>query len=74
MFNRFRQVELSDTPNYGGTGIGLAIVKEYATILSGSISMSSEYGKGSSFILQIPLKIDAENKNSTQSMLDISIN
>ena len=74
IFDRFRQVELSDTPKYGGTGIGLAIVKEYVSMLSGKISVESELGKGSCFTFQIPLEIKISNSSNTSSILSVSIN
>lgn len=47
-----------------GSGIGLSLVKQYAEMHSGSISVFSEVGKGSTFILRIPtdLTVDEEGK------------
>ena len=39
----------------GGTGLGLAIVKHIALAHMGSVSVNSNLGKGSMFIVQIPL-------------------
>jgi signal transduction histidine kinase/serine phosphatase RsbU (regulator of sigma subunit) len=49
IFDRFSQVDASSTRRYSGTGIGLALVKEYAELHGGSVGVSSEVGKGSSF-------------------------
>lgn len=54
IFNRFYQSEQTETAE-GGTGIGLAISREFAKLMDGSLSVSSEWGKGSVFVLQLPL-------------------
>ncbi|HPH16266.1 MAG TPA: response regulator, partial [Bacteroidales bacterium] len=54
IFDRFRQVEGDIAIKKGGSGLGLAISKAYAEMLGGSISVSSELGKGSTFTLSIP--------------------
>ena len=56
IFERFRQVESTYTKTYGGTGLGLAITKAYVEKLGGSISVHSEYGKGSTFSFKLPYK------------------
>jgi len=52
IFERFYQV---DSINSSGTGIGLALVKQFVTLLGGTISVSSEIGKGTLFTVLIPL-------------------
>ena len=54
IFNRFYQSQSGKTA--GGTGIGLALSKELALLLGGDLKAKSEVGKGSIFILEIPLK------------------
>ncbi|MEC9007615.1 MAG: ATP-binding protein [Planctomycetota bacterium] len=62
IFEKFRQG--SGTPGqqdqltreYGGTGLGLSIVKELARLLGGSVSLDSEFGKGSKFTVRIPVQ------------------
>jgi signal transduction histidine kinase/DNA-binding response OmpR family regulator len=56
VFERFYQSEQSDTKARGGTGIGLALSQELAKLHYGSITVNSELGKGSEFILSFPLK------------------
>ena len=56
IFNRFRQVETTDTRNIGGSGLGLSISKAYVKMLGGSIWVTSELGKGSVFYFTIPFK------------------
>jgi signal transduction histidine kinase len=56
IFERFRQVEASDTRKYGGNGLGLAISKSLVELLGGSMWMESERGKGSTFYFTIQIK------------------
>lgn len=55
IFDRFYQV--SETHNQIGTGIGLALVKELAELLSGTIEVKSKPGVGSEFTLKLPVQI-----------------
>jgi len=54
IFERFRQIDEGDNRSYGGTGLGLTIVKEMLGMLGGDIWLESEVGKGSSFYFRIP--------------------
>jgi signal transduction histidine kinase len=58
LFNRFQQVDTSATRAYGGTGIGLALVKELAELLGGEVGVESEPGKGSRFFVRLPRGTD----------------
>ncbi len=58
IFDRFTQADESITRRYGGTGLGLAICKELAKALAGKLGLNSAPGKGSSFWLELPLRID----------------
>lgn len=54
IFERFRQVENSETRRFGGNGLGLAISKKLVEILGGEIGIESEVGKGSTFYFTLP--------------------
>ncbi|WP_414475074.1 response regulator [Microvirga sp. M2] len=54
LYSPFSQADVSTTRNYGGTGLGLAITKHFCLMLGGDVTVRSELGKGSSFIVTIP--------------------
>lgn len=55
LFNKFHRGTTSYGSRHAGAGLGLYIVKEFVTQMSGSISVDSEIGKGSCFELILPL-------------------
>jgi len=54
VFEMFRQVEDSNTRQFGGIGIGLAISKRLVELLEGNIWVESTLGKGTTFYFTIP--------------------
>jgi signal transduction histidine kinase len=65
IFEKFRQGRTvpgqrdTMTREYGGTGLGLSIVKELSKLLGGEVSLESEFGKGSAFMVRLPVHWDA---------------
>lgn len=57
IFQRFYRVDKARSRSVGGTGLGLAITKHIVHSLKGSISVESELGEGSKFIIRLPKKI-----------------
>jgi signal transduction histidine kinase len=54
IFDMFRQADSSDTRRYGGTGLGLYIVRQMLALLSGDIALESAIGSGSTFVVTLP--------------------
>ena len=69
IFNKFQQADGSTTRAYEGTGLGLTIAERLIKLMGGNITVTSEFGKGSQFNIDITLPVVAQQK---QTELDIS--
>jgi len=58
IFDKFTQVDASSTRAHGGTGLGLAITKKLVDLMGGEIGVSSQPAGGSSFWVDLPLRLD----------------
>jgi PAS domain S-box-containing protein len=54
IFEKFKQVDSSETRSYGGVGLGLYIAKQFTEMLGGRIEIESQVGKGAIFTVRIP--------------------
>lgn len=78
IFGAFEQGDSSISRRFGGTGLGLTISQELASLLGGEIYLESTVDKGSSFTLDIPLSfsgsltpIESIDQKLAQSMVDL---
>jgi len=62
IFEKFRQADGSITRESTGSGLGLTISKELATMLAGTIGLQTESGKGATFWLNIPITLTKEGQ------------
>jgi signal transduction histidine kinase/CheY-like chemotaxis protein/HPt (histidine-containing phosphotransfer) domain-containing protein len=61
LFDSFKQFDLQVHKDVRGTGLGLSIVKSLVELMEGDIRVESEYGKGSTFIVRLPLQVADES-------------
>jgi two-component system phosphate regulon sensor histidine kinase PhoR len=54
IFERFYQLDGSSSRRFGGTGLGLALVREIVSLHGGSVTVNSEVNKGSTFRIELP--------------------
>ena len=57
LFDSFTQADVSTTRKYGGTGLGLAICKKLSSLMEGTVTLDSEFGKGTIISLSVPLEV-----------------
>ncbi|WP_051689089.1 DegV family protein [Butyrivibrio sp. AE2032] len=60
LFSAFKRVDETATKHIEGTGLGLSIVKQLVDLMGGKITVNSVYKKGSTFIIEIPQRVERE--------------
>lgn len=58
IWDAFSQAEAGARSKYKGTGLGMAITKQFVDLMGGSISVQSEINVGSTFVVELPMAID----------------
>lgn len=66
VFDVFSRERNSTVSKIQGTGLGLAITKNIVELMGGTITVESELGKGSEFIIQLPVKLAQQNVDAPQ--------
>ncbi|HUI77810.1 MAG TPA: ATP-binding protein [Bryobacteraceae bacterium] len=69
IFERFTQVESQTSRRYGGTGLGLTIVKQLVEVMGGQVGVESRPGEGSLFWVKLPLPIDTGSAQEAAEVL-----
>ncbi|MGK2856472.1 MAG: response regulator [Thermoanaerobaculia bacterium] len=56
VFQEFRQLDSGSRKEFGGTGLGLALVKRFCELLGGTIALESDTGRGATFTVTLPVR------------------
>ncbi len=68
LFQEFSQADSSTARQFGGTGLGLAITRHLCQMMGGDVTVASEPGKGSTFVVRLP--VDGQRAAEAPSRLD----
>jgi two-component system chemotaxis sensor kinase CheA len=72
IFSPFEQADASQERRFGGTGLGLTIARELAALLGGELCVSSETGKGSTFVCYLPYVCAAVGSRAASLSLSVA--
>jgi PAS domain S-box-containing protein len=67
VFETFTQADASTTRTYGGTGLGLAITKSFCRLMGGDVTLTSEAGKGTIFMVRLPAMTSAASDTAVSA-------
>ena len=70
LFNRFERLSIEKSSTVDGTGLGLAITKNLVEMMGGKISVNSNFGQGSTFIVQLPQKISKLDRPMDEATIE----
>jgi signal transduction histidine kinase/CheY-like chemotaxis protein/HPt (histidine-containing phosphotransfer) domain-containing protein len=71
VFTSFTQADASTTRQYGGTGLGLVICKQLASLMGGEIRVETKLGAGATFIVRVPFDLAPQPADTAQGVSEI---
>jgi PAS domain S-box-containing protein len=72
IFESFTQADSSSTRRFGGTGLGLTISRQITELMGGTISLASQPGQGSRFVVELRLPRSASGSDAVQPTIDLT--
>jgi signal transduction histidine kinase len=60
LFQAFTHADASTSKKYGGTGLGLVLCRKFCTMMGGEVTVESDYGKETTFVVRLPMRVEAE--------------
>ncbi len=71
IFNKFEQVDGSNSRKFEGTGLGLSISRKIIELMGGTISVRSDLGQGSTFFFNVRLPVESKQQQNTRSITPV---